>query len=352
MAGRPPRRSATDSGQSQTVQDNQWYRCGQGKAEDGPRCNGNGLVASDRHIEAITRHGMNAMSIGFWFAAAAYAAALTPGTAIGSDNAADDVAAGTFSEFAELLHRHLTELDMEDDGLVSAFDYRQALARDDTFDLLARQRERLAAFDSGGLDTREKFNAFLLNAYNFFMISHLLEERPNGKLVDSVWDYGGRFNPFRANVFERDLFDIGGAKYSLDAIEKGILLGDDAWERGWAEARVHFAVNCAAVGCPPLRAEIYTPDNVDALLAENTRRAFNTPRHLHTNGRTLYLSSVFDWYEDDYVREAGSVRDFIRQYADHDVIEAMNDTNRIRYIDYDWTLNAPENFPEFESNGR
>lgn len=253
-----------------------------------------------------------------------------------------------FGDYQELLDRFLIEHPLKNDGLVSAFDYRAALADGDTMELLRRQRERLATFDTSGIDTRETANAFWLNAYNFFMIAHILEERPNGELVDSVWDYGGRVNPFRDNVFERRLFRVDGQQYSLDDMEKGILLGDAYWERGWAEARVHFAVNCASVGCPPLRADIYNPDNLDVLLTENTRMAFNTHYHLRVEGDTLYLTQLFDWYEEDYVREAGSVRDFIRAYADERVTEAMEGTTRIRYIDYDWTLNAPGNFPEFE----
>lgn len=259
------------------------------------------------------------------------------------------VGANLFTDFQTLLDRHLIEKDLPNDGLVSAFDYRGALELDDTRSLLVRQREVLADFNPDGpegIHSREAFNAFWLNAYNFFMISYILEERPNGELVESVWDYGGRVNPFHDNVFQRELFTIGGSQYSLDAMEKDILLGDDAWEKGWAEARVHFAVNCASVGCPPLRDTVYTPDNIEHYLSENTRRAFNTRRHFSIEGETLYLTSLFDWYEQDYVREQGSVRGFIRAYADERAVSAMDETARIRFIDYDWTLNAPEFFPE------
>lgn len=257
-----------------------------------------------------------------------------------------DVVSTVFSDYQTLLEKHLSEKDLANDGLVSAFDYQEALDDEASMALLEDQRQALKGFDLSKIDDREKANAFWLNAYNFFMIAHILEERPDGKLIESVWDYGGRYNPFRKSVFERDLFEINGEKYSLDTMEKGILLGDDYWDKGWADARVHFAVNCASVGCPPLRTDIYTPGNVDELFAENTRRALNTEHHLKVDGDTLYLSSLFDWYEDDYKREAGSVRDWIREHADERIIEKMKDSNRIRYIDYDWDLNKPDNFPE------
>lgn len=263
--------------------------------------------------------------------------------------AADDPIGEIYRDYQVLLERHLIEQDLPNDGLVSAFEYEAALEHEETEELLERQREVLAEFEPEQLETREAANAFWLNAYNFFMIAHILEERPNGELVDSVWDYGGRINPFRDSVFEQEVFDIGGQAYSLDEMEKGILLGEAFWEKGWAEARVHFAVNCASVGCPPLRAEVYTAENVDDYLTENTRRAFNTERQLHTDGDTLYLSELFDWYEEDYVREEGSIRSFIMAYADDEVIEAVEQTDRVRFIDYDWTLNTPEHFPEFDA---
>ena len=277
------------------------------------------------------------------------AAALTALAPLATANAAETIEE-VYSDYQVLLDRHLVTKDLPGDGLVSAFDYQAALERDDTSELLQRQREALAQFDTAAMDSREEGNAFWLNAYNFFMIAHLLEERPDGNLVDSVWDYGGRYNPFRASVFERELFEVDGEEHSLSGIEKGILLGDTYWEKGWAEARVHFAVNCASVGCPPLRSAVYTPENVDDYLTENTRRAFSTERQLHVDGNTLHLSELFDWYEEDYVREEGSVRSFIKAYAAPEVTEAVEGTDRIRFIDYDWTLNAPENFPELQDS--
>ncbi len=257
------------------------------------------------------------------------------------------VVADAFHPFATLLERHLVEKTLENDGLVSAFDYQAAADDPETMQILEAQKKRLAGFDISRLDTREKAIAFWNNAYNFFMIHQILTEPVDGRIVDSVWDYGGRYNPFRKNVFQREHFVIGGTAYSLDNMEKDILLGDEYKARGWKEARVHFTVNCAAVGCPPLRKTIYTAGNIEALMSENTRRAFNTPRHLHLDGTTLYVSELFKWYESDYVEEKGSVTDFIRAYADDWVIEKVNAATRIRYIDYDWSLNRPENFPEF-----
>lgn len=231
-------------------------------------------------------------------------------------------------------------------GLVSAFDYQSALADTDLAQTLAQQRKALAEFDTGTLEAREESVAFWINAYNFFMLEQILTERPHGQLVSSVWDYGGRVNPFVDSVFERENFVIGGERFSLNQIEKGVLLGEDYQSRGWKDARVHFAVNCASVGCPPLRDTLYTADNIERLLAESTRRAFNTDRHLKMQGDTLYLTELFKWYEDDFNEASGSTKAFIEEWADSAVVEAGVGTSNIKFINYDWALNLRANFPE------
>ncbi|MBE0486958.1 DUF547 domain-containing protein [Marinobacter sp.] len=251
-----------------------------------------------------------------------------------------------YEPFQQLVADHLIEHTLPGNGLVSAFDYQSALADDQTQPRLEQQRARLASFDLSQLDSREHAVAFWINAYNFFMIDQILTERPNGQLVSSVWDYGGRINPFVKNVFGRANFIVGGQAYSLDEIEKGILLGDDYQARGWKDARVHFAVNCASVGCPPLRTEIYTAANLEKLLAENTRRALSTERQLRVESGRLYVSELFKWYEKDFQEASGSNRAFILEWATPEVSERVKGAAGLSYIDYDWSLNTPANFPE------
>lgn len=262
-------------------------------------------------------------------------------SALASEHAVGEV----YAPFQQLLDAHLREKLPPEGGLTSAFDYQAALADTQTQGLLEEQDRRLARFDVGILSSREEAIAFWVNAYNYFMIAHILAHPRDGQPVSGVRDFGHLFNPFR--VFGQDLFDVGGRRYSLDTIEKGILLGHDYHARGWKDARVHFAVNCASVGCPPLRSQLYLPDNVEALLDENTRLALQTHRHLHIANDTLFLSSLFDWYEDDYVEAEGSVRAFIEAHADPALVDAIAQTRRLRFISYDWRLNSPENFPEF-----
>jgi len=260
----------------------------------------------------------------------------------------DDAMQTRYAPFQQLLSRHLREKDLPDDGLSSAFDYQAALDAADTRFLLDRQKQLLADFEPAALTTRDEAIAFWINAYNFFMVAQILDNTQREQLVDSVRDYGNLFNPYR--VFQQKLFDIGGRKYSLDEMEKDILLGEDFAARGWKDARVHFAVNCASVGCPPLREHVYLASKLDDVLTENTRRALNTPRHLHLDGTTLHLTSLFDWYESDYVEAEGSVRGFISAYGDARIRQQLDRGARIAFIGYDWDLNAPKNFPEFSAD--
>jgi hypothetical protein len=254
-----------------------------------------------------------------------------------------------FEPYARLLERHLRELETAEGGLVAAFDYRAALDDRATGDLIRQQHAALAAFDIDTLDGRWAATAFWINAYNFFTLAHVLENpRRDGRPVRSVLDFGSIVN--RHRVFQRAVFDVGGAKYSLDGIEKGVLLGEPFAERGWKDARVHFAVNCASVGCPPLRRALYTAANTDDLLTENVRRALRTPRHLRVESDQLHLSRLFDWYGADFAAERGSVREFVMAYSAEANRPAIAATRRIVFIDYDWALNESANFDEFDGD--
>lgn len=247
-----------------------------------------------------------------------------------------------YQAYQTLLDRYVHERDLPGGGLISAFDYRAALASNDTATLLARQRERLAGFDTGSLDSRAPAIAFWINAYNFFMLDYILRHPDDGRPPDGVRDYGTLFSPYR--LFERELFDIGGRNYSLQQIELDVLLGDAFAARGWKDARVHFMVNCASVGCPALRDRIYTADNLEAMLAVNTRRALDTPLHLERRGEVLRVTSLFDWYAGDFVEQSGSVRAFIRDHGSESARSRLDETDRLSFIEYDWSLNSPENF--------
>lgn len=253
------------------------------------------------------------------------------------------VVAQDFGAYQALLNKYLKEEISQERGIRSAFDYELALSDPNSRELIAQQKKILDQFNPSGLSERASFNAFWINAYNFFMLVQILEN-PNsdGKVVSSVRDFGWLFDYYR--IFKMKKFTIGEKLYSLDQIEKEILLGTEAKEKQFKDARVHFAVNCASVGCPPLRQRVYTVENIELLLTENTQLALKTKIHYERQEDKIYLTRLFDWYERDFQEEAGSNLDFIMKYVSESEREILKKQKfKIHFRSYDWSLNSPSN---------
>jgi hypothetical protein len=171
--------------------------------------------------------------------------------------------------------------------------------------------------------TRAEQMAFLVNAYNAFMVEKILQRYPD---IRSVWDYGKLFG----NPFKEEFFFLVGRRASLDWIEQ------DTLRKNFREPRLHFALNCASVGCPMLRPEPYVAARLDAQLEDQARRFLSDPtRNRHRDGR-LEVSKIFDWYKEDFQpREAYFARYAGLLGADAATVRAA----RITFLDYDWALN-------------
>jgi len=183
---------------------------------------------------------------------------------------------------------------------------------------------------------REEALAHYLNLYNVFMIKLVLDHYP----VSSVKKIGGGFGPWKMTFSPRR-----GEKISLDEIEHKIL------RVKFKEPRIHFALVCASVGCPPLRTEAYRGYLIDTQLAEQERRFLtDTSKNrwrivesgfLSKEARLQFeLSSIFKWFGEDFGGEAGVIRR-IYPYLDRES-QALVDQSRydVEYLDYDWSLNG------------
>jgi hypothetical protein len=163
--------------------------------------------------------------------------------------------------------------------------------------------------------------AFLINAYNAYTVEKILTRYPD---IRSVWDFG----KFFGNPFRDEFFSLLGRKSSLDAIEHGIL------RKRYAEPRIHFALNCASVGCPMLREEAYVAPRLEQQLEEQTVRFLSDrSRNRYRDGR-LEVSMIFDWFREDFEpREA-----FLLRYA---ALLGVPPGARpkLAFLDYDWSLN-------------
>lgn len=241
------------------------------------------------------------------------------------------------SEWTELLQRHVTE---HRDGVATSVDY-QGFKRDrsDLQDYL----DKLSSVSAGDFDswsTAERF-AFLTNAYNAFTVELILRE----DIPSSIRRIGGFFGI--GSPWSISFFSLLGEQRSLDEVEHEMIRGNPEL----MDPRVHFAVNCASVGCPALRTEAFTGEQLEEQLADSTERFLrDRERNLfNTNRQRLEVSKIFDWYEDDFAQASGSLGAYLSQYADAlDLDERTarrlaNGDITIRFLSYDWSLNTAAN---------
>ena len=180
--------------------------------------------------------------------------------------------------------------------------------------------------------------AFLINSYNAWTVDLILTKYPDLK---SIKDLGSLFS----SPWKKKFIPLFGEKLSLDDIEHGYIRGP----KGYKEPRIHFAVNCASIGCPALRAEAYRAGSLDSQL-EDAATLFlgDRTRNRFKNG-VLEISKIFKWYGDDFGlgwRGLGSLREFLAFYAssfglsDEEKRQLLAGNIDIRFLDYDWSLNS------------
>jgi hypothetical protein len=179
--------------------------------------------------------------------------------------------------------------------------------------------------------------AFLINVYNASTVDLILKEYPD---IDSIRDIGF----FLSSAWNQDFVSLFGEQVTLDEIEHDMIRG---WDR-YNEPRIHFAVNCAAIGCPALRGEAFVSEKLEMQLEDSTKKFLSDrSRNYFDNGR-MYVSSIFDWYEEDFEKGWGgidSVAEFLAGYAAELDVDATTagqlraDDIRIRHLKYDWSLN-------------
>ncbi|MBW1816486.1 MAG: DUF547 domain-containing protein [Deltaproteobacteria bacterium] len=191
--------------------------------------------------------------------------------------------------------------------------------------ILDQYLKLLEKTDTRTLSRNEQF-AFYVNAYNAWTIKLILTGYPG---IESIKDLGSIFK----SPWKKKICRIDGRLLTLDNIEHDIL------RARFKDPRVHFAVNCASKGCPPLRSEPYRGKVLDQQLDDMTTRFINDPVWNHLEGDTLYASRIFDWFEGDFNDD---VPGFFLKYAKGDLkrqLEEKRGDLRLKYLDYDWSLN-------------
>jgi hypothetical protein len=176
---------------------------------------------------------------------------------------------------------------------------------------------------------RDEQLAYWINLYNALTVRVVLDHYP----IDSILDIDISPGFFSNGPWQKKLFTVEGEAVSLDDIEHTIL------RPIWRDPRLHYALNCASIGCPELHAEAFTANNAERLLDESARAYINHPRGVEATPRGFKLSEIYSWYSDDFGADDEEILAHIRTFADPSLAAALDSGGEIAGYRYDWQLN-------------
>lgn len=255
----------------------------------------------------------------------------------------------SYANFDQLLTQ---VVQTSDDKKQTRVDYQRLSVQKDTLHISLNAFSAVSKSQFDGWDKQQQLS-FLINAYNGFTLKLIVdnwEEFKQGD-ADSIRDLGSLFT----TPWEKKFFTLFNEKHNLDDIEHEMV-------RKWfKEPRIHAALVCAAVSCPPLRNEAFVPSELTAqldsqmqlFLADNSRNEIK----VHGQKGEASLSSIFKWYRGDFEKgDQGfnSLFDLLNDYSDALVEGDSNPQEQrnliksadypITFKDYDWRLNDVANF--------
>jgi uncharacterized membrane protein (DUF2068 family) len=233
----------------------------------------------------------------------------------------------------QLLQQHVVA---GDNAAVTTVDYAGLVDQQAQLDLYLEQLAAISLAEFEQWPPAAQL-AFLINAYNAGTVKLVLSGYPG---IESIKELGS----WLSTPWEKKFIPLLGASRSLDDIEHGLIRGSGRYR----DPRIHFAVNCASVGCPALRAEAYTAVHLDAQLEDQTRLFLSDRTRNRLQGSVLSVSPLFKWYREDFEQgrsDFNTLDSFFAAYApalalqDTDIKDLQAGRIRIEYLSYDWRLN-------------
>jgi hypothetical protein len=191
-----------------------------------------------------------------------------------------------------------------------------------------RYIEYLSDMDPDALPSDKHRLAFWINAYNGFVLKGVLEEYPIKSVLDVGW--------IPHSFFIRKKFETKHGKITLRVLE------NEKLREAFREPRIHFVINCASISCPKLLTEAYRADKLEQQLEAQTVSFINNKdkNYLDKENNILYISSIFKWYEGDFIKDGEKLGEYVAGYLNPDDAEFVrNNEVTIKYLDYDWGLN-------------
>ena len=187
--------------------------------------------------------------------------------------------------------------------------------------------DQLEAIDPRQFKLDEQF-AYWVNLYNAATVQLIVENYPVSsitKIKSGLFSFG---------PWDKKWIEVAGETLSLNDIEHGIL------RPIWNDERIHFAVNCASIGCPNLAKQAFTSNNTERLLEEAAKAYINHPRGVTIEKGKLQLSSIFDWYKVDFEQNDSTLINHLTQYANPELKSQLLALDNDKFDhDYDWSLN-------------
>jgi len=218
-----------------------------------------------------------------------------------------------------------------DSSGVNLLDYAALAADPADATTLAGYLEYLEGIDPRDYSRAEQM-AYWINFYNALTVKIVLDAYPVDSIKEiheGVVPLTGPWRDVHANVAGQDL--------TLDQMEHGIL------RPIWQDRRIHYAVNCAAYGCPHLIETAFTATNTESLLEAGARAYVNSPRGVDVvDDDFIVLSSIYDWYIEDFGGTEESVIEHLIDYADGELAAFLGGFEGAIEYDYDWNLNQPQ----------
>ncbi len=229
------------------------------------------------------------------------------------------------SAWQDLLDNYL---DDDHESGVNRFDYKSVSAPDRA--TLVTYLDALQAVDPRELNSAEQL-AFWINLYNAATVYEVLQgiEEDDITSIKDIWS-----NAITPGPWDKETLTIAGQKVSLNLIEHGIL------RPIWQDRRLHYALNCASIGCPSLLSTAFTAELVEELMDEAQDDFLGHSRAVRVDGDKLILSSLFDWYGTDFASSQQELLAYLEEYVDDETLDGIENHSSVSY-DYDWNLNKP-----------
>ena len=204
--------------------------------------------------------------------------------------------------------------------------FRYSAVTDNDADRLSDYLDYLQSLQVTGLAAEQQF-AYWINLYNALTVQVILDHYP----LESIRDIS--YSLLSRGPWKERLVTVEGFGLSLDDIEHGIL------RPGFRDSRIHYAVNCASISCPNLQVQAFTASNLEVMLETAAEEYINSYRGVEVIEGELVLSSIYDWYAEDFGSSDKAIIGHLADHAEPDLAAQLQGFESIDRYRYDWDLN-------------